>query len=199
MNHKRTRNRLDISSTERVLALQQEQRQKSTSVSSRAKQLIASQPPNSNSTKQQDNREGGEGVCCYVRPDVEGLVVDGEGGEQHLRERPLAAVVPQDVLVVPQVPRQRPVLHQPVPLLLPLPPLPVLPRGRLRLPQPSRPSIAKGREDESRAEPGRGYATLLEYSPGWAREDTPVVSLALASIRFSPWVTSARVSGPRSL
>lgn len=57
-----------------------------------------------------------------------------------LRERPLATIVLQDVLVVPQVPPQHPVLHQPVPpllphplLLLPLhPPVRLLPSRRHR-------------------------------------------------------------------
>jgi len=49
----------------------------------------------------------GRAERVYVHSDVEGLVVDGEGGEQHLRERPLAAVVAVDALVVPQVGRQR--------------------------------------------------------------------------------------------
>ena len=48
-----------------------------------------------------------------VRPDVEGLVVPGDGAAQRVADGPLAAVVPPDELVVLQIVRQLLEPHQP--------------------------------------------------------------------------------------
>ena len=55
----------------------------------------------------------------YLRPDVQGLVVDSEDAEEDLFDGPLGTVVAEDVLVVSEVSRQCVILHELVLHLLP--------------------------------------------------------------------------------
>lgn len=53
-----------------------------------------------------------EGLNLNLRPDIQGLVVDGEDAEEDVFEGPFGTVVAQDVLVVSEVSRQSVVLHE---------------------------------------------------------------------------------------
>jgi hypothetical protein len=175
------------------LQLQQWSRQQSISLffpSRPASRAIDRKSTPSYKQSGRDKREWGEGFAGYVRPDVERLVVDGEGGAQHLRERPLAAVVPKDVLVVPEVPRQRAVLNQSVPLpclLLPLRAL-LLPRRRFLR---HRRGHRQGGQDRGCAGVVRGAVkrrmALCAVAPS---EYSPRAGRVSPSILFSlrPWV-----------
>jgi len=48
----------------------------------------------------------------YLRPDVQGLVVDSEDAEEDLFDGPFGTVVTEDVLVVSEVSRQCVILHE---------------------------------------------------------------------------------------
>jgi hypothetical protein len=69
---------------------------------------------NGSATIRTDGQGRGEtdGEGGHARPDVERLVVPGEGAEERVADGPLGAVVPADVLVVLEVLRQLLVPHQ---------------------------------------------------------------------------------------
>lgn len=69
-----------------------------------------------------------EKTAGFLRPNIEGLVVNGKNAEEDLLERPFGAIIAQDVLVVFEIAGEGMVLHQLVLHLLPQPPArPLLP------------------------------------------------------------------------
>lgn len=66
-----------------------------------------------------------------LRPDIERLIVNGENTKENLLQWPFGAVMPEYVLVVFEITRQRMVLHQLILHLIPQPPtLSLLPSSR---------------------------------------------------------------------
>ena len=109
----------------------------------------------------------------HLRPDVDGLVVDGEGTEERLLDGPLAAVVVDDELVVLEELRQLVVADE----LAPVPATPSLGATccPLLLRQERRPRGGLGRSNNTRVITLDGGRLLQRHRGSHSRELTVVL------------------------